>query len=106
MGEGAWESFPDEARRILSQNGPALLAELGYVDEENPDAAAFARIDKPTLLVAASESPPEQREMTEAMAGVLPNARTALVAGDHLIDPAAPEVLAFVQEVLERSPSR
>ena len=44
--------------------------------------------------------------MTEAMADVLPNARTALVAGDHLIDPAAPEVLAFVQEVLERSPAR
>jgi esterase len=106
LGEGAWDSFPDEARRILTQNGPALLAELRYVDEDMPDAAAFATIDKPTLLVAASESPPEQREMTEAMAGVLPNARTALVAGDHLIDPAAPEVLAFVEEVLERPPSR
>jgi hypothetical protein len=67
-----------------------------------PDAAAFATIDKPTLLVAASESPPEQREMTEAMADALPDARTALVAGGHLIDPAAPEVLAFVEEVLER----
>ena len=102
LGEGAWDSFPDEVRRILTQNGPALLAELGYVDEVMPDAAAFATIDKPTLLVAASESPPEQREMTEAMAGVLPNARTALVAGGHLVDPAAPEVLAFVEEVLER----
>jgi hypothetical protein len=77
------------------------VSELGYVDEVMPDAAAFATIDKPALLVAASESPPEQREMTEAMAGVLPDARTALVAGGHLIDPAAPEVLAFVEEVLE-----
>jgi esterase len=100
LGEGAWDSFPDEVRRILSQNGPALLAELGYVDEVTPDAAAFATIDKPTLLVAASESPPEQREMTEAMADALPNARTTLVGGGHLIDPAAPEVLAFVGEVL------
>jgi hypothetical protein len=38
--------------------------------------------------------------MTEAMAGALPNARIALVAGGHLIDPAAPEVLAFVEEVV------
>jgi hypothetical protein len=88
------------ARRILTQNGPALLAELRYVDDLMPDAAAFATIDKPTLLVAASDSPPEQREITEAMAGVLPDARTALVAGGQLIDPAAPEVLAFVRETL------
>lgn len=102
VGEGAWDSFPGDVRRILTQNGPALLAELGYVDEVMPDAAAFATIDQPTLLVAASESPPEQREMTEAMAHALPNARTALVAGGHLIDPAAPEVLDFVEEALER----
>jgi pimeloyl-ACP methyl ester carboxylesterase len=103
LGEGAWDSFPDEARRVLTQNGPALLAELRYVDEPMPDAAAFATIDKPTLLVAASDSPPEQREMTEAMARVLPNARTVLVAGGHLIDPAAPEVRAFVEETLASS---
>jgi hypothetical protein len=40
--------------------------------------------------------------MTEAMAKALPDARTALIASGHLIDPAAPEVLAFVEEVLER----
>lgn len=101
LGEAAWDAFPDEVRRSLPQNGPALLAELWYVDEVMPAAAAFATIDRPTLLVAASESPPEQRKMTEAMADALPDARTALVAGGHLIDPAAPEVLAFVEEVLE-----
>ena len=79
------------------RNGPALLAELHYVDEPNPDAATFATIEKPTLIVAASDSPPEQREMSEAMAAAIPNARTALVEGGHLIDPAAPEVLAFTQ---------
>jgi hypothetical protein len=40
--------------------------------------------------------------MTEAMADALPNARAKLVAGGHLVDPAAPEVLAFVEEVLSR----
>jgi esterase len=101
VGEGAWGSFPDQVRQILTQNGPALLAELDYVDEVMPDSAAFATIDKPALLVAASESPPEQREMTEAMTGALPHARAALVGGGHLVDPAAPEVLAFLEALLE-----
>jgi len=103
MDEGAWDSYPEEVRGILSRNSPALLAELGYVDEPQPDAAAFARIEQPALLVAASDSPPEQRAMSEAMAAVLPDARTALVAGGHLIDPATPEVLAFVEEIVEKS---
>jgi hypothetical protein len=33
VGEGAWDTFPNEVRRILSRNGPALLAELHYVEE-------------------------------------------------------------------------
>jgi pimeloyl-ACP methyl ester carboxylesterase len=101
---GAWASFPEEMQRILTQNGPALLAELGYVEEPMPDAAAFGRIDVPALLVAATESPPEQRAMTEAMAEALPDARTSVVGGGHVIDPASPQVLAFIGEVLGRAP--
>lgn len=101
MGEGAWDSFPDEIRRVLTLNGPALLAELHYVDEEMPNAAAFANIEVPALLVAASASPPEQRAMTERMVEALPNARLARVGGGHLVDPAGPEVLAFIEEVIE-----
>ena len=67
-----------------------------------PDAAAFATIEQPTLLVAATDSPPAGREMTEAMQRALPNARMTLVGGGHLIDPAAPEVLAFVGQILQR----
>jgi esterase len=101
FGEGAWESFPHEVRQMFTQNGPALLAELHYVDEALPDAAAFATIEAPALLVAASESPPEQREMTEAMAEVIPDARLVRIGGGHLIDPAGSEVIGFVEEVLE-----
>jgi esterase len=101
MGEGVWDSFPEEVRRMLTQNGPALLAELHYVNEAMPDAAAFATIEVPALLVAASESPPEQRDMTEKMAEVLPNARLVRIGGGHLVDPAGAEVLTFVEEALE-----
>lgn len=68
---------PYYTERVLERSG--ALAPLALL-EVMPDAAAFATIDKPTPLVAASESPPEQREITEAMAGVL-DARSALVAG-------------------------
>jgi pimeloyl-ACP methyl ester carboxylesterase len=101
MGVGVWDSFPEEVQRILTNNGPALLAELHYVDEPMPDAAAFATIDVPALLVAASDSPPEQRDMTEKMAEALPNPRLVRVGGGHLVDPAAADVLAFIGEVLE-----
>lgn len=102
-GEDAWASFPAQVRRVLSENGPALLAELNYVDQSHPDAAAFATIDKPTLIVVAEESPFEQRAMAEAMAQAMPSARLARVGGGHLIDPAAPDVLAFVAEVIEHA---
>lgn len=100
LGEGAWDSFPEEIRRVLSGNGPALLAELGYVEEEMPGAAAFATIEVPTLLVAAFDSPPPQVEMTERMAAALPNARLERVGGGHMVDPASPAVLAFIEGVL------
>jgi esterase len=97
-GEGAWDSLPDEVRRVFTHNGPAVLADLKG-EWLNADAAALAAIEQPALLIAATDSPPEFREPNEAMADALPNARSALVAGGHLIDPAAAEVLAFIEEV-------
>jgi esterase len=99
-GETAWFAFPDDIRRLLSSNGPAILAELQGEWWLNADAAALANVRQPTLLVAAADSPPEFHEPVEALAAALPNARSALVGGGHLIDPAAPEVLAFIEEVL------
>jgi pimeloyl-ACP methyl ester carboxylesterase len=101
LGEGAWLSAPEELRRILTHNGPAILAEVRGEWWPAADAAALATIDQPTLLVAATDSRPELRDPTEALADALPNARTALVSGGHLINPAAPEVLGFIEDVLE-----
>ena len=97
--ESAWRAFPEEIRRLLDANGPAILAELQGEWWLDADSAALATIRQPALLVAAADSPPEFRQPVEALAAALPNARTALVVGGHLIDPAAPEVLAFVEAV-------
>jgi pimeloyl-ACP methyl ester carboxylesterase len=101
LGEGAWRSFPDQLQQSVTQNGPAILAELEGEWFLQADAAAIATIHQPVLLVAATGSAPELRQPTEALADAFPNARTELVGGGHLIDPAAPEVLAFIEEVLD-----
>jgi esterase len=99
-GEGAWRSLSDEWRRVVTDNGPAILAELEGEWWLEADAAELATIAQPALLVAAADSPPEFHEPIKAMADALPNARSVLVGGGHIIDPAAPEVLAFIGEVL------
>lgn len=98
-GEGAWSSFPDEVRRIFTHNGPAVLADLEgeWLQAGTP---ALAAIDQPVLLVAATDSPPEFRDPNQVMAEALPNARLAVIGGGHLIDPAAPEVLTFIEEII------
>jgi esterase len=101
-GKGAWASLPDELRRILRGNGPAILAELAGEWWPEADAAALAAIEQPALLVAAGDSPSALREPTEVLAGLLPNARLVTVGGGHLIDPAAPEILAFIEEASPR----
>jgi pimeloyl-ACP methyl ester carboxylesterase len=99
-GRDAWRSFPDEVRRTLSGNGPAILAELAGEWWLQADATALAALEQPVLVVMAADSPPEFHEPPRALADALPNARAVLVGGGHLIDPAAPEVLAFVEQAL------
>ena len=102
-GEDAWGSFPDEVRRTLSGNGPAILAELEGEWWLDADTAAIAAIEQPTLVVMAADSPPEFHQAPEALAKAIPNARLSQVGGGHIIDPAAPEVIAFVEQVLTES---
>jgi len=98
LGEEAWPAFPEEIRRLFTANGPAILAETHGTQPTS--AADWATVAHPTLLVAATDSLPLFRAATEALAAVLPNARSALVGGGHVIDPAGPDVLRFVEEAL------
>ena len=84
----------------MTLNGPAILAEIQGEWWLQADAAALATIGQPALLVTAADSPPALREPTQALAAALPNARTMVVGGGHLIDPAGPEILAFVERAL------
>jgi pimeloyl-ACP methyl ester carboxylesterase len=100
LGDAGWESLPDHARRTFLDNGPAVLADLRGEDFLELDAGALARIDKPTLLVAATDSHPWFRRVSELAAAAMPDARSALVGGGHMIDPADPVVIDFLEEVV------
>ena len=99
-GPGAWEGLPESMQETLTGNGPAIVAEVrgGYPDLSE---GQLATIDQPTLLVAARESLQAGfDEVTSAMAAAMPSATVEWVEGGHLVDPAHPVVLAFVDEVL------
>jgi esterase len=95
---GAWEELPEAYRAAFTENGPALLAEVR--GGERTDNALLAGLEIPTLVVAAKGSPEPLRRGTEALQRALPSARGIRVEGGHAIDPAGPEVTAFVAEVL------
>jgi len=99
LGDGVWEQLPEPVQELFTDNGPAIVAEHrgGLLDVS---AEQLGTILHPTLLVAAKSSPPALSEVTDLMAAAMPSATVAWVDGGHLIDPAHPAVLGFVDEVL------
>ena len=99
LGEGVWEKLPEEVQDLFTANGPAIVAEHrgGLLDA---GAEQLGAIVQQTLIVAAEDSPPELAEATTLLGQAVPAARTVWVEGGHLINPAHPAVLGFVDEVL------
>jgi len=99
LGDARWEGVPEEVKEILTDNGPALVAEIrgGYPDVT---VEQLGTIEQPTLFVGAKESFFDYRETADVLAAAVPLARIEWVEGGHAIDPAHPVVLAFIDEVL------
>jgi esterase len=99
LGASAWEGMPEPVKQIFTANGPAIVAEArgGLLDVS---AEELRTIAQPTLLVAGNDSPPEFAEVTNLVAAAIPAARVEWVEGGHLINPAHPAVLGFVDELL------
>lgn len=96
---GGWEEFPQSFRDVYTANGPALLAEIRG-GEKLTDNALLGELRTPTLIVSSEDSPDPFQRGTDALERALPQARTARVPGGHIVDPAGPDVLAFVAEIL------
>jgi pimeloyl-ACP methyl ester carboxylesterase len=102
LGEGAWESLPPDLRRIFISNAPAILAEANG-EQLRLRPADLSRIAHPTLVVAAEDSPPAFRDLCEVLTDMIPDAQSAIAPGGHLIDPAGPRILEFIDRLPEPS---
>lgn len=102
LGDAGWEGMPEPVKQIFTANSPAIVAEFSGGPLE-VSAAELGTIVQPTLLVAGKDSPPTFEDVTKLMAKAMPRASVEWVEGGHLINPAHPAVLAFIDEVLARS---
>jgi esterase len=104
-GDAAWEQYPEEEKRLYADLGAGLVADFRGGNPEI-DQATLATIDKPALLVKATESPEPLQQVADVVAAAMPNARIVRVGGDHEIYRAHPVVLDFIREVLANKKSR
>jgi pimeloyl-ACP methyl ester carboxylesterase len=106
LGDRAWDAFPAELKGLFAAASPTVLAEMrgqGLDLSEQPlhlSAEELAGIRQPTLLVSAEDSPDVLWRVNDRLADALPHAEIVHVAGGHLIDPAHPTILGFVDRIL------
>ena len=99
VGDEAWDALPEAVRDIFTANGLAIVAEErgGLLDVT---AEQLGAISQPTLTLGGMDSPPAFAKAMRAAAAAIPSATLEWVEGGHLIDPAHPAVLAFVDGLL------
>jgi pimeloyl-ACP methyl ester carboxylesterase len=103
LGDAGYEAASAELKARVAANGPAIVAEMDGLQDDQLEAGRLGEITCPALVVTATSSPAPFRRLSEALAAALPDARLALVEGGHLISPADAHVVGFLQEVLARS---
>lgn len=105
LGVGFWDSLPAEIREVLAHASPAVLAEMrgsGLDLSDSPLELSeddLAGIRRRSLILSAEDSAQVLRLITARLSGALPFTESVLVPGGHLINPAHPAVLDFVDRV-------
>ncbi len=111
LGDEAWESFPGELKDMFAATSPAVLAEMrGHGLDLSQDPVELsedelAGIRRPALIITAEDSLEACRLVNARLAGALPYAESVLVPGGHLINPAHPAVLTFIDRLAARPTS-
>jgi pimeloyl-ACP methyl ester carboxylesterase len=106
LGDEMWDGLPEEIRELFTAASPAVLAEIRGVGLDlsaRPlvlSADELAAMAQPTLLVSSEDSPHVMRRVNDSLAGALPNTEHVIVPGGHLINPADPAVLDFVDRAM------
>ena len=95
VGGGWWSA---RAGAAAPSFGSYLLSATAPGFEMSEDE--LRSITQPTLIVSAKDSPEAFRRVSSRMAELLPNCETVRVEGGHLVNPAHPEVLEFIDRVI------
>ncbi len=88
---------------------PSLAPELDAAAGYEFDASRYSTLDIPLLLLLGSHSPPVLREVSDALADVVPNVRMTVLEGQqHAANYDAPdlfaaEVRSFLESVGEKA---
>ncbi|MCP5374459.1 MAG: alpha/beta fold hydrolase [Hyphomicrobiales bacterium] len=80
-GPGAWDRTPDKVRAGLARRLPKVALDFHAVLATRPEPAAVAAVAAPTLLLHGEASPGPTVAVIQVLAGLLPGARVAAVAG-------------------------
>lgn len=105
LGDDAWGSLPGNLQGMFADTSPALLAEMsgrGLDLSAEPATWTEAELEEircPVLIVSAEDSLEACRLVNARLAAMLPSAASALVQGGHLINPAHPAVLSFIDRL-------
>ena len=86
-GDGAWAELSHEARIKLSQRLGKVVLDFQALFEEPAILADYAVLTPPTLIVCGERSPGPSRRIVEMLAGAMPHARVAPIAGAGHMSP-------------------
>ncbi len=95
-GDGAWGRTSDRLRGFILGTVPRVVENFAALEAPGLTARALGRIACPTLVVAGLDSPLPALRSAELVAGAIPGARLAMIAGaghmaplthPHIVDP-------------------
>jgi pimeloyl-ACP methyl ester carboxylesterase len=80
-GPGAWTRLPEETRGAFRTLGWKVFQEVITLADAPTDAATYATISVPTLVMGGETSPLTERRVVEKLGAALPNARAQFFPG-------------------------
>jgi 3-oxoadipate enol-lactonase len=99
-GGSAWDRFPDEWRRMASENAQAALTDIRIAIGAYPSARQLATVDRPVLCSCGERSAERMLRVTRALVATIPTAALVRIPGaGHAAPFDAPT--AFAKVVLD-----
>ncbi len=80
-GAGAWAAIPLAQRLPIFARAAKMRADVEAVWHDRTPVSAFSEVALPTLVLSAERTSRAARRMAELVAGALPQARRAVIAG-------------------------